>query len=141
MAVMKTTSKTAGQVKRAPRSRAQWLVDVIEWRKSGQTAAAFGGPRGLSPKMLTLWSSKLRHELPPRVATGAKHKSAFVPVRVTDGRGQNRAGRGNSWTGTAATTSEFAITLSNGRRVQVSSAIEPEVLARLLDALDGAARC
>ena len=140
MAVMKTTSKTAGQAKRAPRSRAQWLVDVIEWRKSGQTAAVFGGPRGLSPKMLTLWSSKLRHELPPRVAMGAKHKSAFVPVLVTDGRGQNRAGTGNSWTGTAA-TSEFAITLSNGRRVQVSSAIEPEVLARLLDAVDGDARC
>lgn len=140
MAVMKTTSKTAGQAKRAPRSRAQWLVDVIEWRKSGQTAAAFGGPRGLSPKMLTLWSSKLRHELPLRVATGAKHKSAFVPVRVADGRGRNRAGTGNSWTG-MATTSEFAITLSNGRRVQVSSAIEPEVLARLLDAVDGDARC
>lgn len=134
---MQIGTKTKQQTKRLSRNRAQWLEDVIEWRSSGKSAAEFASHRGLHPKTLALWGSRLRHEVPRRGMAPKKGAAGFLPVRVTG----SRVGMAAASPGSVRVSGEFEVTLSNGRRVRVLSAFEPEVLIRLLDAVEGNSRC
>jgi hypothetical protein len=43
------------------RKAAEWSERVSAWKSSGQTAEVFARSRGLSPRTLVWWASRLRH--------------------------------------------------------------------------------
>jgi hypothetical protein len=43
------------------RKAAEWSERVSAWKASGQTAEVFARTRGLSPRTLVWWASRLRH--------------------------------------------------------------------------------
>jgi len=55
------------------RKAAEWSERVSAWKASGQTAEVFARSRGLSPRTLVWWASRLRHS-----ATAAS--TAQVPM-------------------------------------------------------------
>ncbi len=44
------------------RTRAEWVVIVAGWRRSGQTAVQYGRAHGVEPATLKWWASRLRAE-------------------------------------------------------------------------------
>lgn len=133
---MQTTSQVDRRGRRPSRSRAAWLQEVKNWRRSGQRAEAYARAHGLHPSTLAFWASQLRHELEPKTAQKSAGASrAFVPVRVT------RRTKRPEVTDQPPIGGEFEVALTNGRRVRFAGTFAPESLMRLLAAVEGGSPC
>src|SRR5512145_742291 len=136
LALMQTTTQVDRRGKRPSRSRASWLEEVKNWRRSGQRAEAYARAHGLHPSTLAFWASQLRHELEPKTARKLAGASpAFVPVRVTRRTKRPKVADQPSIEG------EFEVALTNGRRVRLAGSFATESLIRLLAAVEGGAPC
>jgi transposase len=84
---------------------------------------------GISRSLLTVWRRQYRDgEL------GGPHSPGFIPLMVSAGPSAAASMaplRSNP-------EAKIKITFANGRRVSISTSIDPAVLARLLPVLDGA---
>jgi hypothetical protein len=87
---------------------------LAEQVRSGLSDRAFGRKKGLDPQRLWWWRKRLEQ-------SGKGEAVAFVEVKPK----------------AVVPTEVLEVQLSNGRVVSVSAAIEPMVLARLLDAIEG----
>ena len=81
---MQTAAKAGRPAKHAPRSREQWLRDVLEWRTSGQTAAEYAVARGIRAKTLTQWASVLRDEIARAEKAPRDTPESFLPIRIAE---------------------------------------------------------
>ncbi len=134
---MQTAAKAGRPVKHAPRSREQWLRDVLEWRTSGQTAAEYAVARGIRAKTLTQWASVLRDEVTRAEQAPRGGPESFLPVRVVEAARKVRGPNDSP----GQVSAEFEVVLGNGRSVRVPSAFNADALCRLLDAVEGRVGC
>ena len=121
---------TTAPVKRARRTRAEWTAEVGRWRKSGLGSAEYATQRGLQRGTLLWWSRQIGavSVTEGAVAAAAVKSVTFVPVRVREEHAEAKS--------TAQGTIE--IVLCNGRRVRIVGAVDGGILARVLDAAEGA---
>lgn len=85
--------------------------------------------RGLHAGTLIGWAGKLRDAAAQAEKRSARRPPLFAPVRVVVSR--REAGSGEA----------IEIVLANGRRVRVTGAVEPNVLARVLETAERGAGC
>lgn len=134
MATKRSRSKAG---KRPRRSRGAWLEEVVRWRGSGQRAEEYARSRGLHPRTLTFWASRLRDEVRARAKASGVAAPRFVPVRVVG----KVAVTGRDQGETIEAAGHFEVALANGRRVRVSGTVGSQELARLLDVVEGGVGC
>jgi hypothetical protein len=121
---------TTAPAKRARRTRAEWTAEVGRWRKSGLGSAEYATQRGLKRGTLLWWSRQIDAV---SVADGAAGAAAvkpvtFVPLRVREEHAEAKStGQGT-----------IEVILCNGRRVRIAGAVDGGILARVLDAAEGA---
>ena len=133
---MQTTTQVDRRGKRPARSRAAWLDEVRQWRKSGQRAEAYARAHGLHAGTLAFWASRLRHDLDSKTSSKLDRTSpVFVPVRVA------RRTKQHKLTDQPSIEGEFEVALTNGRRVRLVGAFAVESLVRLLAVVEGGAAC
>ena len=102
-----------GKMSHAER-RAQWQAHVEAWRRSGESAAAYGRSHGLKPGSLYRWNAELAKAGPvPR----------FIPLRLP-----------------AVSQPDYAVelNLADGRRLRIATGADPVWVGHLLRALEGA---
>jgi hypothetical protein len=121
--------KHRGRIRSKRRTRAEWVEEVRQWRRSGKTASAYAAERGLHAGTLAAWASKVRDAIPVS-RESRKKQPVFVPLHVAAPRRDNGSVGG-----------EVEIVLANGRRVRVSGAFESDQLARVLAVVEGAWSC
>lgn len=136
----------AGQPMEKPRSREQserggvWGVEegraaIDEWKRSGQTLADFCRERGVSYGQLYWWKRKLASPA-SKHAEGVKGAGAFAPVTLVE-MAQAPEGTAGKPSEAATTDRGLEVVASNGRRIRIGRDFDPEVLVRLLSALEG----
>ena len=114
--------------KRPRRSRAEWASEVARWRSSGQSAERYAHSHALNSRTLSWWACQLEKETRAAPHAGP---STFLPVVVA---GSSAHARG-------AEAGTVEVVLTNGRRICVSAQCDTTLLARLVEALEGNARC
>jgi hypothetical protein len=120
---------TIAPAKRARRTRAEWTVEVARWRKSGLGSAEYATQRGLKRGTLLWWSRQVGAVSVadgPVGAAGVKPVT-FVPLRVREEHAEVSTGQG-----------AIEVILRNGRRVRIAGAVDGGILARVIDAAEGA---
>ena len=136
------------------RRRRAWSVEdkvaILDaaFRKGGSVAAA-SDAFGVSRALIYIWRTEVRNGLLPGVAMTEAGVSAFSAVAVlASPHGAppvlpvpDKSCRAPSWaerrrTG-AIETGAIEVRLINGRTIKVDDGIAPDVLARLVAALDG----
>jgi hypothetical protein len=129
---MRDTRSTEQARKRQRRSRAQWLVEVRRWRRSGKTVADYAEAHDLATSTLTWWARELRGAIEADSATKPERKPAFLAVQVREAAE------------TPKPPSDFIgleVVLANGRVVRVVGDFDVERVSRLIAAAEGASRC
>jgi transposase len=108
--------------------------------RTGSSVAATSDRRGVSRALIYLWRRQARDGRIPGVGMAETAMPAFVPVQVAAITDQSscapstrkaRAPRERRRAG------GIEVALTNGRTVKVDEGIDPDALARLVDALDG----
>ena len=113
--------------KRQARSRAQWLSEVRQWRRSGQSGADYAKAHDLDQGTLAWWASRLRGEVAAEPARKRKSAPAFLAVRVRE-------------TPTRLVEGSLEVVLANGRCVRINGDFNVERVSRLLAAAEGGLR-
>jgi hypothetical protein len=93
------------------------LAAVDAWQRSGQPISIFARERGVQPRRLFRWASRLQRRKPP---------VRFHPVRIVGGNG---GGHGEA----------IEVVLVDGRRVRVPAGFAAADLERVLAVLEGRA--
>ena len=114
--------------KRPRRTREEWAKEVVRWRRSGLTAAAYAAENDLHEGTLAGWASKFGSRALHR-AEARREQPRFVPVRVSDSSAEESKPAG------------LEVVLSNGRRIRVSERFDAELLAQVVTVLDGDRQC
>jgi 23S rRNA-/tRNA-specific pseudouridylate synthase len=118
--------KTQIEESSSPTERqAFWRDQLLQWAQSGMGQKQFCRQRGLSPHAFTWWKAKYRDELnlPYRAVhkSSSKHsKNHFVEVKVSSHK----------------TESLYEVVLSNGRSIRVTKQFDPDVLRKLIAAVE-----
>ena len=107
---------------RRMRRRSEWALEVAGWRESGKPAREYAASRGLNPKSLKWWATRLKRSDEGAATTSP---AAFVPVRVVP-----QVPRGVP----------IEIALGNGRVVRVAEGCDLRLLAQVLEVVAGGAR-
>jgi hypothetical protein len=94
-------------------TRTEWAERVRRWRASGQSAREYCAGRGLQPRTLLWWSSKVGHEKPSTTAF-----IEVVPVAAPAAEGC------------------IEVVVREGLRVRVSGQFDPAVLRSVVAALE-----
>jgi transposase len=131
-----------GEVISVVQRRRRWttgqkLALVEEAMRPGSSVAGVADRHGMSRSLLFEWRRQAREGTMPGLVRAEPEAPALVPVRVFDevptskppSPRQDRPSRPGA---------TVEVVLRNGRELRVAEAIEPEVLARLAAALDGA---
>ncbi len=107
--------------RKSPGKRANWSEMAGQWKRSGQSIAAFCSQRGLSPSGLYAWRRRFGADstVNPDGAAG------FVPVTIVPSA--------------VAPAPTLEIELSNGRLLRLFGEVTPERLAAIANALEGPA--
>jgi hypothetical protein len=155
---MKTDKSAPGGQRRPSRSRAEWLAEVESWRATGQSAKEYAAARRLNAGTLVVWASKLKVSARSRVqkAAGASPSGSspkFLPVRVIGPAlftGESQTAR-DAGPATAARSDakrqagdaghNIEIVLLNGRTIRITTAVDENMLARVLKVAEGAVPC
>lgn len=124
---MEITQSTKRVKKRQARSRAQWLSEVRQWRRSGQSGADYAKAHDLDQGTLAWWASRLRGEVAAEPARKRKSAPAFLAVRVRE-------------TPTRLVEGSLEVVLANGRCVRINGDFNVERVSRLLAAAEGGLR-
>lgn len=103
----------------------EWAARVAGWRRSGKTAASFSDGRGFNPKTLTWWASELRRR---SRRTDALERGVVRFAKVV-ARGDARS--------VAAGGASIEIVVRGDRVVRVTRGFDAEVLAAVVDTLEG----
>jgi hypothetical protein len=136
---MEETVSRVERKSRPSRSAAEWRKEVQAWKKSGVPAAEYAAKHDLNASTLMWWSSATKRggygsREGARGGSGRarKRKSvAFLPVRVREPATQ----------AAAPAMLRPEILLQGGRRVRIAEQMSLEQFVRLLDAIEGGARC
>jgi len=110
-------------------SRAEWRTRVRRWEESGQTAREFAAEMGINPRTLAYWKWRLRKD----AAEAAGGQRAPAPAQVSalsfvEVQAEPVAGEAD------AASLELVV---GHYRLVLGHGFDAEVLARLLDVLDG----
>ena len=128
----------------ASEREAHWRQAVADWSRSGLSKVAFCRERGLSPSAFHGWkgelvrrdAAKASRSSSPSSTKGreAKAKPAFVAARLAEGsvNGAAESLRADGGDGAAV-----EVVLGNGRRVRVGSGLDRELLAQVVQVLEG----
>jgi hypothetical protein len=122
------------QTRRGESERARYWSDLVSaWEQSGLSQAEFCRRRGINGGTFVWWKRQLQprsgpatehsatSDAPKRRGRPPKAGSArFVEVRLTG----------------AATTSTYEVMLARGRSIRVSSQFDPQILSRLIAAVE-----
>jgi hypothetical protein len=92
-------------------TKSKWESIVQRWRASRLTARDFATREGLNAATLRWWSSRLSQPPPP---------SGFIELQLA----------------APAPTSALSIVLRDGLRIEVSESFDPELLRRVVTALE-----
>jgi len=133
------------EMKRGSREReAYWRQALADWSRSGLSKVAFCGERGLSPSAFHWWKGELARRdaakgwlLPsPSSAKGgeAKARPAFVAVRLAEGAVDGAAVPLRADSGVEGAVE---VVLMHGRRVRVGPGFDAELLAQVVQVLEG----
>ncbi|MGG5824044.1 IS66-like element accessory protein TnpA, partial [Falsiroseomonas sp. HW251] len=106
-----------------------------EASRPGASVAAVADRHGMSRSLLFEWRRQVREGTMPGVMR-ADAAATLVPVRIVEEAPPKKTLR-RSAERTAKAAAAVEVVLSNGRMLRVSEAIAPEVLGRLVAALDG----
>jgi hypothetical protein len=119
----------------AEQREAHWRRVLAEWEQSELTQTAFCHERGLSVSALRWWKRDLARRDAAR-ASGRRRKgrsnasrsgkAGFLPVRVTGAREAQRDAHDG-----------LEVVLVSGRRVRVGSAVDSELLTKVVTVLEG----
>jgi hypothetical protein len=93
-------------------TRTEWAGRVRRWRTSGLPAREFSAREGLNPATLRWWSSQLQRNAGP--------PAAFVEVTMP----------------VTPTAERIEVVVREGIRIQVSGAFDPDLLRRVVAALE-----
>jgi len=107
------------------------MEEVAAWKASGRSSRDYARSRGISPATLLWWSSRGGAHSSASVGTkaAAPHgRSVFVPLRVAP-------------PSAGIDTVELELVLAGGRRLRVVGGVALAQLARVIDAVEGGARC
>jgi hypothetical protein len=125
---------------------AHWRQVLADWSRSGLSKVAFCRKRGLSASAFHWWKVELVRRdaakgslLPsPSSAKGgeAKARPAFVAVRLAEGAMDGAAVRLRANGGVEGVVE---VVLMHGRRVRVGSGFDAELLAQVVQVLEGMA--
>jgi len=119
----------------AEQREAHWRKVLAEWEKSELTQTAFCRERGLSVSALRWWKRELtrrdaarasRRRLKGNSDTSRSVGAGFLPVRVAGAREAQRDAHDG-----------LEVMLVSGRRVRVGSAVDAELLAKVVTVLEG----
>lgn len=102
------------------RKRATWSELAGEWKRSGQSIAAFCRQRGLSPSGLYAW----RRRFGADSTVNPEGPAGFVPVTIVPS--------------SVAPAPALEIELSNGRLLRLLGEVTPARLAAIANALEAA---
>ena len=97
-----------------------WASQVSAWEQSGLSQAAFCRRQGLKGGTFAWWKRQLRQAVDKRPKRGRPGKATgrFVEVQL------------------AASRPEYEVLLACGRSIRVPSAFDPQVLSRLITAVE-----
>jgi hypothetical protein len=108
-----------------PDRHSYWRSQLLQWVQSGLSQKQFCQEQGLSRDMFAWWKARFRDELnlPYRLSkTGStkKHKQRFVEFKVSPGR----------------PAVLYEVVLANSRCIRVSERFDPDVLKKLITAVE-----
>jgi len=115
-----------GAARRSRRER--WRGLISEWSRSGQTQVAFCGARGLNAGTFAWWKRQLRRDgwgsagATARRGRRTRDSGRFIEVHLA---GSSRPA--------------YEVVLSRGRTIRLSSDFDPQVVSRLVEAVESAA--
>jgi hypothetical protein len=112
----------------AKRSRGErWRGLIAEWSGSGQTQVAFCRARGLNAGTFAWWKRQLRRD-------------GWVSAGTTARRGRRARDSGRFIEVHLAGSSRpaYEVVLSHGRTIRLSSDFDPQVVSRLVEAVESA---
>jgi transposase len=133
-------------VKRRRAWRVEEKVAILDaaFSKGGSVAAA-ADAFGVSRSLIYIWRQQVRDGLMPGVAMTDAGVSAFAPVTIAAVKSEPAAPPAPALPAPNCKATKdrrrngvVEVTLANGRSLRVDESIDPEVLARLVEALDGA---
>jgi len=106
-------------------SQAYWRDQLLQWAQSGLTQKQFCKERDLSSDAFAWWKSRYRDELnlpygPVKTKLTKKYKHRFVEIKVSDD----------------ASILSYEVVLANRRCIRVSERFDPEVLRKLITAVE-----
>lgn len=112
----------------AYREREQrWRRHRTAWRRSGTTQAEYCRKQGLAPADFAWWKSELaRRDAVAKRGRLSRAPTPFVPVQVV---------------ARAAESPACELILRNGQRLRIGRSCEPDWIAKLAGALEGAEGC
>lgn len=117
----------------------QKLALVEEVTRSGASVAGVADRHGLSRSLLFEWRRQVREgTMPGLVRAEADAPPALVPVRVVEEAPPVSTPSPPQRDRPSRSGATVEVVLRNGRVMRVAEEIEPEMLARLAAALDGA---
>lgn len=108
--------------------------------RTGSSVAATSDRRGVSRALIYLWRRQARDGRIPGVGMAETAMPAFVPVQVaaiTDQSSCAPSTRKARAPRERRPDGRIEVALTNGRTVKVDEGIDPDALARLVNALDG----
>ncbi len=110
--------------------REEWRKRVTRWRDSGLTAQEYAAEAGLNPRTLTWWKSALEREA--REQSARSGKGVTVPaVSLVELK--------PPVTVASAPSALIEIELDGRRRLRFAETTAPEIVARLIAALEARA--
>ena len=140
----------AGEIISTVERRRRWPAEeklriMSEALERGAVVAAVAARNGLCRSQLYTWLRLARDDRLPGISLSARPATAFVPVRIgslattAPANGAPAppppdAGSAPSW---RRRMSVIEVVLGNGRSLRVEESIDPTVLSRLVEALDG----
>ena len=102
---------------------AYWRRMTQEWKRSGQSQAAFCETRNLKLTTFRWWRHRLLRETAEAAkAKGTDSSAPFIPVRLVDP--------------SSSSSQPIEIVLANSQRIRVPSEFDSDTLRRILAILD-----
>jgi len=120
--------KGRGKREAGRREREQhWRRHMAAWRQGGWIQAEYCRKHGLAPADFSWWKSELaRRDAVAERGTGSAVAAPFVPVEVVAREAESLA---------------CEVILRNGQRLRIGRECEPDWIAKLAGALEGAEGC
>ena len=112
------------QIRRGETERARYWSDLVAaWSQSGLSQAEFCRRRGVNGGSFAWWKRQLQRpagDVPKRRGRPPRSLGRFVEVRLTGG----------------SPISTYEVVLDRGRSIRVPSQVDPQVLSRLITAVE-----